>query len=184
MTGKAKKGSDERLVWLLKANVHFAAAALLVVGIGFLCACSGRNVLFRQSDALLGLHNRTLLALLAMLHLGLGVWLLATRNLLSQGLMILWLGVNCLVYHVGLAWLKAAAPLPVVKLVAWKLGAKPNTVDASWKLLIACLVVGGLVHSLAQHRHLKRLKSESFIRHWEIIRRQGDPAPRADLAHR
>ena len=163
----------QRLAWLLRGNVHLAAAGLAVVGLMLLCASSGRDPLFRQADALLGLSNRTLLRLLGLLHLGLAGWLLATRDLLSQGLMMLWLGVNCIVYQVGMAWVKAAVPLPVVKLVARKLGANPNAVDVCWRLFIAYLVLGSLAHVLLEWRRLKRVQSDAFMKHWKELREHG-----------
>ena len=138
-----------------------------------LWACSGSHALFGQRDALFDLSNRTVLTVFGLLHLGLGGWLLTMRGSMSQGLMMLWLGVNCMVYRVGMAWMKAATPLPVVQLVAWKLGANAKAVDICWRLFIAYLVVGSLAHVLLERRRLKGLESEAFLRHWKETREHG-----------
>jgi hypothetical protein len=155
---------------LLRGHVHLTATALAVMGLAMLWACSGEHALHGQRDAVFDLSNRTVLAVLGLLHLGLSGWLLATRGSMSQGLMILWLGVNCIVYRVGMAWMKGATPLPVVQLVAWKLGANAKAVDICWRLFIAYLVVGSLVHLLLERRRLKGLESEAFLRHWKESR--------------
>jgi hypothetical protein len=170
-----KQGKDERVVWLLRTNVHLAAAALAMAGLILLLASSGSHSLFRQADALLGLSNRTLLVLLGLLHAGLSVWLLAAKDLVSQGLMMLWLGLNCFVYRVGMAWLGAATPLPVVKLVAWKLRASPRAVDICWRLLIGYLVLGSLAQLILQWRRSRRLQAGAFLRRWKELRERGTP---------
>jgi hypothetical protein len=51
------------------------------------------------------------------------VWLLTTRNLLREGFMVLWMGVSCFVFHVGMAWVKG-----------WSLGGcEAGGVDAKGK---------------------------------------------------
>ena len=176
--GTASVGSrkEETVVWLLRANVHLAAAALAAVGLMLLFSSAGRHSLFRQPDALLGLSNRTLLALLGLLHLGISVWLIATKDVMTQGLVLLWWGVNCSVYFVGMSWLKTVSPLPVVKLVAWKLGASPRTLGFCWGVLVFYLVLGSLAHLLLERRRRKREESEAFIRRWRQSREQGASA--------
>jgi hypothetical protein len=161
---------DFRSRGLPKGNVHLAAAALAVAGLLLLYACSGGHSLLREQDALLGLSNRTVLMLLALLHLGVCGWLLAARDATGQGLVMLWLGVNCLVYRLGMAWLKAATPLPVVKLLAWKLGASAHALDIGWRLFIAYLVVGSVAHLLLERRRLRQMQSDAFLRHWKEVR--------------
>jgi hypothetical protein len=175
----AKESKGEKVVWLLRGNVHLAAGALAVAGCVLLFASSGRHTLFREADPLLGLSNRTLLALLGLLHLSLSVWLLATNDLMAQGLTMLWLGANSVAYSVGMAWLKAATPLPVLKLVAWKLGARPTGVDMCWKLMTAYLVVGSLAHLVLHWWRLKRLASDAFMRRWKQSREQGASTQRS-----
>ena len=158
---------------LLRGHVHLTATALAVMGLAMLWACTSRHWLLGERDALFDLSNRTVLAVLGLLHLGLSGWLLATRGSMSEGFMMLWLGVNCIVYRVGMAWMKAASPLPVVQLVAWKLGANPKAVDICWRLFIAYLVVGSLARLLLERRRLKGLESEAFLRHWKETREHG-----------
>jgi hypothetical protein len=158
--------------------VRLAATALAVAGLAMLWACSGENALHGQRDALFDLSNRTVLAVLGLLHLGLSGWLLATRGSMSQGFMMLWLAVNCIVYRVGMAWMKAASPLPVVQLVAWRLGANAKGVDICWRLFIAYLVVGSLAHLLLERRRLKGLESDAFLRHWKETREHGTASQR------
>ena len=80
------------------------------------------------------------------------------------------LGANCFVYRVGMIWLKAVAPLPLVKLVAWKLGASPRAVDTCWKALIAYLVAGSLAHLMLERRRLKLDEDAAFLKRWKISR--------------
>jgi len=176
MTSNAKTSSkvdSKQLARLLKVNVHLATATLVVAGLVCLWASLGRHSLLRQPDALLGLTNRTLLTALGLLHLGLSVWLLATRKYTSQALLMLWLGADCLVYRLGMAWLKATAPVPLVKLLAWKLDASPKALGVCWSVLIAYLVVGGLAHLMLQRHQLKRQEDAAFLRRWKQTREAG-----------
>jgi hypothetical protein len=175
---RSGEATGQRLLTLLKGNMRLAAAALAVAGLAMLWACSGGHSWLRQPDALVGLSNRTLLAVFGLLHLGLAGWLLVTRDLMSQGLLMLWLGVNYLIYRLGMAWVKAAIPLPVVKLVAWKLGASPPVVDACWKLLTAYLLLGGPAHLLLERRRTRMLQDAAFLTHWKGMRERG-PAHQA-----
>jgi hypothetical protein len=122
--------------------------------------------LLRRRDDLFGVTIRTVLVVAALLHLAACGWLFATRDLVNQAMVLLWMGVNHVVYRTALAWLKVATPLSILRVIGMKVGIHARTLDFCWKLFMAYLVVGSVVVLIFEWRRLRRLKAEEFLMHW------------------
>src|SRR5207249_1125911 len=105
-----------------------------------------------EQDVVLGLTTRTVLVMTGVLHLMLSGYLFAARDLMNQGIVTFWAGLNHLIYALGLVLLKAAAPFPIVVSVAWKLGISSRLAEIGWKLLIGYLLFGSLVILVLERR--------------------------------
>jgi hypothetical protein len=89
---------------------------------------------------------------------------------MKQGLILCWAGLNYIVYLAGVAWLKAAASVPAVVVMAWESGVSEKTVYIVWGLFIAYLVVVGLLLVILEWRRLKRLEVEALLKDWHKLR--------------
>jgi len=163
----------------VKGYTRLTAGLFAAAGLVLLYTALDRDILLRQPDALFGVSNRTLVVLAGLLHLALGGYLFAGRDWLNRGLMALWAGVNHLGYCVGMAFLHVAAPLPVVQLVAWNLGLRPKTLDLGWKIFIAYLLIGSLLHLQLEWQRLKRVRNEAVLKRW-LQEREHSSAPSPD----
>jgi hypothetical protein len=154
----------------LKRLVYVIAAAFAGMGLVLLLGAMNDIPPLRQPDAVFGLSTRLVLIVAGMLHLAICGGLLAMRDPLTQGLVTCWTGLNHLVYLVGLAWLKAAAPLPVMLAVAWELRVSTRFVSIVWKLFIASLFIAGMLLVLVEWRRVKRVRTNEFLAHWGEMR--------------
>jgi hypothetical protein len=161
----------ERGVPLFQWYIYISAAMLGVAGILMLVSAGERLKVMQQPDALLGFTTRTVLVLVGLLHLVASVCVFAVRGLMNQAIVLLWLGLNCLVYRVGLAWMHVANPPPAVKALGLKFGIKAASLDTCWKWFIAWLALGSLVVLTCEWRRLKRLEAESFMKRYREKRK-------------
>ena len=90
-----------------------------------------------------------------------------------------WAAWNYIIYRVGMAWLRAAAPFPAVQVVARKIGVQPNTLDGWWKVFIGFLLLGGAVLLVLERQRLKHLRADAFLRHWRELREPPLSAPKS-----
>lgn len=163
----------------LKGYIQATAALFAMIGLVMLLIALDDVPPLRQRDALFGLTTRTVLVLAGVLHLTLSGYLFAARDLMNQGMVALWAGLNHLAYALGMAWVKAAAPLPAVVLVGWKLGIRPQVVGICWNLFIAYLALGSLLILRLEWRRLKQLEAAAFLKRWHAMREQGNAPQKA-----
>lgn len=161
---------------LLRGYVYATAAFLAGAGLllVFTACDAARLPQFRERDALFGLTTRTLLAVAGLLYLALSAYLFVGRDWMMRGLVILWAGLNHVVYYLGMVWLHAAAPFPAVVLVGWRIGVRPEVVDRRWKWFIASLVVGSTLLLLVEWRRLKQVEAAALLKRWRELREHGD----------
>lgn len=167
---KAKADAGLRLV---KRLVHVAAVMFAAVGFVMLFGAKDDISPLRQSDAVFGLSTRAVLVVAGLLHLAISGCLFATRDPMKLGLVACWASLNYIVYLAGMAWLKAATPIPPVVVVAWELGVSAKVVYIVWHLFIAYLVVVGLLLVILEWRCLRRLEAEEFLKGWHKLREGG-----------
>lgn len=160
----------ELVVWVLKGYIRVAAVAFAATGLLMIYGSFGEERLLAQREALFGLTNRMFLLLAGMFQLGVSGCLLAVKDTLSQGVLTLWAGVCGLAYRLGVAALGASTPLAAARLVGWKTGGSPPAVDACWKLFIAYLLMGSILHLMLAWRRLKRLEAEAALAQWRKMR--------------
>lgn len=162
-----------------KGYVYSTAGVLVAVSLVMLLAAFEDWALLRRRDALFGVTIRTVLIVAGLLHLAISGWVLATRDVVNQALLLLWAGVNHVFYYAGLAWLKAATPLPILRVLGMKVGIHARTLDFCWKLWMAYLVVGSLLVLVFEWRRRKRLATEAFFLHWRKTREKEENLPPA-----
>lgn len=176
MTAKQKESrrqaqsKSDGMVWVLTAYIRLAATVFAGSGLLLLFSSSGEERLLTQREALLGLPNWTFLVLAGLTHLGISVCLFAVTDAMNRGILALWAGVCELVYRSGMAWLGASTPLATACLVGWKIGVNPRTVDACWKLFVAYLLMGSMLHLMLTWRRVKRLEAEAALAQWRVMR--------------
>jgi hypothetical protein len=154
------------------------AAAVMFAGTGLVMLFGAMDDIppLGQADAVFGLSTRAVRVATGLLHLAVSGCLFATRDPMKQGLVACWAGLNYIVYLAGLAWLKAAASIPAVVVVAWELGVSEKTVQIVWRLFIAYLVTVGFLLVVLEWRRLKNVEAEGFLKRWHESRERGDKA--------
>ena len=126
-----------------------------------------------EPDPLFGFANRTVLLLAGALQLAFCGCLFAMRSFINQGLLILWAGLNCLLFRMAFVWLmKIKVPFPMENYMGRWLGVRPMTVDFCWKLFIAYLIIGSSTFMLLKLRQLKQSKDEAWAKQWLETREQ------------
>jgi DNA-directed RNA polymerase subunit RPC12/RpoP len=182
-----KKTGTEWMSHVSKGYVYVTAVVLGVIGLFLLSTVwatrENKDLWLNGPNALLGLSNRTVLLLAGVLHVGLCVFLFATRNLTNKGLAILWAGLNHFIYRVGLEMTHGAALRPMEQFIAWRLQVRLATAAVIWKLLIAYLIAGSVLFGLLLWRTVWRLKKESYFISWQKQRaaeqeREKPPGPK------
>jgi hypothetical protein len=180
MTAKPEMGKKPKATFppqQLRRLVHATAATFAVFGLVMLYSACDNILPLSQPDGLFDVSNRTLLVVAGALHLVVGGLLFFARDLMSQGLIALWAGLNHVVYLAGLAWLKAAVPLPAVVVVAWELRVSTGFVYIVWKSFIALLIIGGTLLVLLERRRLKQTHAEVFLERWGEMRENKVTSP-------
>lgn len=166
----SRKDKADTTLRLLRRFVYAAAAIFTLAGLVMLYGAMDNVPPLRQPDAVFGLSTRAVLVVAGVLHLAVGGCLFALRDPMKQGLIVCWAGLNNLVYLAGVVWLKPGASLPAVVVLAWESGVSEKTVHIVWRLFIAYLVLVGLSLVILEWRHLKRLETEAFLKHWHEAR--------------
>ena len=126
--------------------------------------------LLAAPDALFGVSTRNALLIAGLLHVVLCAGFLLIRDPMARGMLGTWAAWNYIIYRLGMAWLRAAAPFPAVQAVARKIGVQPNTVDGWWKLFIGYLLLAGAALLVAERQRLRHLKAVAFLQHWREVR--------------
>jgi hypothetical protein len=170
--GRARSSTPGKGPAGLQVLTRGAAVAVGLAGLLLLVAgCDqARLPQLARPDELFGISNRALLLLTGLAHLTLAVVLLAVRDMATRALLMLWLGLNHLLYYFGMTWLGAAAPFPTVVLAGWRIGLKPERLDRWWKLAITGLLLGGILALWLERRRLKRIEAAAFLEHWRKAR--------------
>jgi hypothetical protein len=106
------------------------------------------------------------------LHLGVAAFLFATRNAATQTLAILWLGLNHLLYYVGIGMLQPNALVNTRQFFGWRLQVSPATVDLLWKSLPVYLLLTSAVFLVLLWRRSARLGNAAWFRQWQESRKQ------------
>jgi|ERR1043166_62820 hypothetical protein len=155
--------------------VYASGLLLVVVGLVMVLTASERLKILQEPDVLFGAQNRIVLALAGLLHVALVGCLLATRSLLTRAALLLWLGINHVVYRLGLIWMHVAAPAPLLRAMGLKLEAQATALNTCWTWLIGYLVAGSVLVALSEWRRLRRLEADEFMTEWRRTRQKLNP---------
>lgn len=159
---------------MLNRLVQMSALLVLLVGLLLLLAAAEPLRALRERDELLGLSNRSVMVLGGAVHLAVCVGVLSVRDAKMRAMVLLWLGLNHLIYRLGLAWM-AVRELPVLRATGLKVGIRPETLDTVWKCFIAYLILGGGVMLYLERRRRKRVEAQEFMEQYRRKRaRQND----------
>ncbi len=139
---------------------------LFVAGALALWAASESRRVLRQPDFLLLVNTRVLLALLGLFHVFLSGYILTASSRTIQAGVILWLGVNHLVYRAAKSWLGVAGTLPVVEVLARKCGVQTWVVNGVWKWVVVYWIASSLLVLLLEWRQRRRQEKELFMENW------------------
>jgi len=161
--------------WMMR-GVHAwavgAAVVLGLVGLMLLLAGAEDGPPWQKADAVFVVSTRTILRVGSSVHLLLAGYMAFARNPLSQALLALWSSLNYTVYRVGLAWMGAEAPLPVLQCTGDVVGIKPQTLSTGWTWFTVYLMAGGVLMLLVEWRRWKRIEADSFMERWRKMRQQ------------
>lgn len=168
---KAGRGWDVRLA---DAYAYTSAAVCAAMGLLMLYGTLGEGPRMRQllasPDAVLGMSNHTLLIVAGVIHLALGAFLIVKRDPASCGAVTAWAGFNYLVYHIGVAWMGVAAPLPGVRAVAQNAGIAPATLNVAWWCVTLFFLTGTCVILAGACRRWRQAKSIAVLERWREYR--------------
>lgn len=158
----------------LSSGISYASATCCgLIGILLVLAVWEDWRVLRKPDLLFGVSNQNVLGVAGVLHLAASVYLFATRQMTSRALVLIWLGLSHFIYRVGMLWLQASIPFPLVHVVARKTGLSSRSVDGCWKYFIAYLIISGVVVLLLGWRRRKQQEAELFVEHWRDMREHG-----------
>ena len=71
-----------------------------------------------------------------------------------------------MVYWRGAVWLKAAVPFPVLVLVGWRIGVKPEVVAFRWKSFVGWLVLGSRLLLPVERQQVKQSEADALLEKW------------------
>jgi hypothetical protein len=181
MTAKTKSCETTKMAWLpplFKGYIYSTVALCGAIGamlllITWTCKVRGIQPYLNSQASLFGLSNRMVLLLAGTLQLLFGGCLFVARSVTTQGLLVLWAGLNGLLYRIVMVWaMNMTVPLPREGFVGWRLGVRPETVDLCWKLYTAYLVFGSSTFMLFRLWQWKQLKDEAWVKQWQETRNQ------------
>jgi hypothetical protein len=156
--------------------IGYATAVVLVVqGVVFCFTAGVRLRLLEEPDSVLGVSNRVVLLVVGLLYLIIGVCLFAVRTPMTGAIWLLWLGLSCLLYRVGLVWMGVVGSPPILEAVGLKCGIRPTSLDTFWKGFMAYLVIGSALVLFSEWRRTKRERAEALMQRYRETRQKLNP---------
>lgn len=146
--------------------VAIAATGLLLV-----LAALADWELSQRRDVVLGVSTRNVLWMAGSLHLALFGALPFIHNRTTQSILMLWLGLNHILYRTGLSWLNASTPLVILRVIGMKVGVHARVLDTAWKWFMAYLVVSSLVVLVLEWRRARRQRDADYLAQWQVKRK-------------
>ncbi len=172
------KAKSDRILNCVKGYIYLTATALGLIGLFLLFTVwatrNNNDWWLGWHDPLLGINNRAMLILGAILHLGVSAYLFAARDLTNRSLAVLWTGLNHLIYYVGVLLMEPSALPNTERFIGWRLRLQPAAVDTQWKFFQAYLAVTSSLILFLLWRHSKRLRKETWLKNW-LDTRTGQP---------
>ena len=129
-TGRVKATRVEWLSLLLRSYIYLTAALLVAIGatlffVTWTCKVRIIQSFLNAPAPFLGFSNRAILLLAGPLQLLFAGCLFVTRNLMTQMVTVLWMGLNYLIYRLAMVWaMNMTFPLPREDFVGWRLGVR------------------------------------------------------------
>jgi hypothetical protein len=154
------------MLWCLKGYIYSAAGMLALAGLALLYTAVGEEKFQQTPDAVFQLSSGTMLIIAGLLNLVYSISVFFTGNLMNQGFQIMWVGLNYLVYHVGMVLFHAKSPYPMLQLTGWRFGLKAQTATGCWNLLTAYLLMGGLLFLMLEWHRLGQEQTEAYMKQW------------------
>ena len=96
---------------------------------------------------------------------------MVVRSRLTKAALLLWLGLNHILYRVGQAWLNASTPLVILRVLGMKVGIHARVLDTAWKWFMAYLVVSSLVVLVLEWRRARRQCDADYLARWQVKRK-------------
>jgi hypothetical protein len=155
--------------------VYAAALILAVMSLILFFSAKAPIRVLQDPDVLLGFSNSVVLVIAGLLSLAVSGFVFATRALTTQAMLLLWFGMNHVVYRVGLKWMGVAGPPAVLKALSLKLDVQLVSLNRFWNGFIACLVLGSLLVLYCEWRRLKRERADEFMKHYREQREHIHP---------
>lgn len=164
-----------------QAYVYSTALLFVVAGLVIFFATDTNVTQLRQgNDPLLRMAPGTVLLAAGVLHLVLGVYLFAARDLLNRAVMILWAGLVHLAYRLGMQNVHPALNFPELDYLCWRMGIAATTLYLCWLCFILYLWLGSIICLFSEWERFQQIKAETFVERWRIMREQGHwPLPAA-----
>jgi hypothetical protein len=178
---ESNEGAIKLVPTLFRWYTDSVMALLALVGvtlfaITWTCKVPDIQAWLIEPDPILGISNRTMLLSAGALHLVFCGGMLTTRNLLYRAILIIWTGLNCLIFRFAMIWLTKKAPFAMEYFVGWRIKVKPGTLDVCWLLFVGYLIAGSSIFILLKRRYTKQREDKIWFQHWQETRDQASDA--------
>lgn len=130
--------------------LNSVAIVILVTGLAKMFSAGGCDRILEQPDPILLLNLGHVLLGTALLEIAVAMYLLIGGNSLRKLLLVLWLGMSFLLYHVLLGVTHPGKPCPCLGSAAKWLNVGPGAITWFLRLVIAYMMIGSTLCLLAR----------------------------------
>jgi len=164
-----EQGTPKYLRLASSLFVYTAAGILGLGGCFLLFTSTSYERVLRQPDLIFSIiSNRTVFEIAGAIQLVIAGYLFFGRNLITKIVIILWIGLNHLVYREATIFLPSGKGVfPPALLISRHIGVTPKTLDTFWKLFIMYLLIGGLFQIFKESRDKIRRRKIAFVGEWQ-----------------
>lgn len=141
--------------------IYSSATVLFITSIAKLVSIFGKAGILDQPDPILSIQTRTLLVAVAILEIGVCIFLFCSEKVFAKIASIAWLASCFLVYRLGLA-LVGSNECGCLGNLTDALHISPQTANDILKALVAYLLIGAYGLMIWQWRHRMKLSVNSY----------------------
>ncbi len=118
---------------------------LIAVAVGKIVGATGAATILNERDPILGIPNRTLMGVVAVLELAIGALCIFGRDRQLQGVVLIWFGTVLAIYRAGLWWMDYAKPCTCLGAIGEALSLSDLAADIILRSVLVAMVVAGIL---------------------------------------